>query len=249
MAAYLKLFYDFVETTSRLSYEEKGRLVEAMIIYARDGVETEAMVGNETFLFPVFKSQIDRDREAYESISEKRRTAGAKGGKAKAANASNCKQDKEEEKEEDKDKEYMSSSSDDSIGATTTTTTPYRKLVKYIGGMIPKVPMSGYTHVRTLLREDMDADTIRLAVDRAIAHGSDTWVYVDRILTEWSYAGVKTVEDANAYIAKREARSAEAKAKASAAPAAGGYQTHEYSDDHFGDSFFFNLQPENTGHD
>ena len=109
--SYIKLFLSWAETTSELTDAEKGRLVDAMIAYARG--DPYQMPGNERFVFPVFKSQIDRDSAAYEEICDKRKQAGAKGGRQKQANASNCYQEQakpskasqEEEEEEEKEKE------------------------------------------------------------------------------------------------------------------------------------------------
>ena len=109
--SYIKLFLSWAETTSELTDAEKGRLVDAMIAYARG--DPYQMPGNERFVFPVFKSQIDRDSAAYEEICDKRKQAGAKGGRQKQANASICYQEQakpskasqEEEKEEEKEEE------------------------------------------------------------------------------------------------------------------------------------------------
>lgn len=118
--SYIKLFLSWAETTAELTDSEKGSLVDAMIAYARG--DPYRLTGNERFVFPVFKSQIDRDAAAYEDVCEKRKLAGSKGGMQKAANAINCYQkqatfskssqeedkdkDKEKGKEEDKEKGY-----------------------------------------------------------------------------------------------------------------------------------------------
>ena len=114
---YLKVYYDFNEGTATLSDAERGRLIVALVEYARSG-EIIELSGAERHLFPLFKAQIDRDGDRYDEISEKRSQSGKKGGrppKAKKANAfsekqmkaneSKKSQDKEKDKEEDKDKE------------------------------------------------------------------------------------------------------------------------------------------------
>ena len=109
--SYVMLFFDWLEKTSELTHEEKGRLIDAIMAYASG--QPYELPGNERFLFPVFRAQIDRDAAAYNSISEKRKQAGAKGGKQRQANASICLRDvantskssEEEEKEEEKEKE------------------------------------------------------------------------------------------------------------------------------------------------
>ena len=103
---YIKVFFDWDEATSELTPEEKGRLIDALIAYAQG--KPYSVEGNERFVFPGLRLQIDRDAAAYEEISEKRKQAGAKGGKQRAANqafASNCKQDKDQDKDQDQDED------------------------------------------------------------------------------------------------------------------------------------------------
>jgi hypothetical protein len=66
MRSHLKVYFDFEIKAKELTEEEKGRLLLAMLRYAKDGTEPE-MIGNERFLFPVFKEQIDEDIKAYET--------------------------------------------------------------------------------------------------------------------------------------------------------------------------------------
>lgn len=88
MAVYIKAFFDWVEQTAALSDAERGRLFEAILEYGRTG-EVPELGGNERFLFPVFKAQLDRE----EGTSNLRSKSGAKGGKVKQKPA---KEDSEE---------------------------------------------------------------------------------------------------------------------------------------------------------
>lgn len=67
---YLKVYYDWAEVTTTLSDAEKGRLISAMVAYAKEKKLLE-LSGTERHLFPMFKAQIDRDRDDYQEISEK----------------------------------------------------------------------------------------------------------------------------------------------------------------------------------
>lgn len=78
MAVYIKAFFDWVEQTAALSDAERGRLFVAILEYGRTG-EVPELEGNERFLFPVFKAQLDRE----EGTSTLRSKSGAKGGKVK----------------------------------------------------------------------------------------------------------------------------------------------------------------------
>ena len=98
---YIKAYYDWLDIMDALSDGERGRLITAVLKYARSGIEPD-LHGSERFVFPSIRAQIDRDAQSYSNLSEKRREFGSRGGVAKASKSY---QDKEEEKEKDKDKE------------------------------------------------------------------------------------------------------------------------------------------------
>lgn len=86
---YIKLFYEWIDSTCTLADDEKGRLIDAMVLFARDGVEVD-LPGNERFVFPMFRLQLERDRDSY--------------ARSREENARSRKE-KEEEKEEDEEQE------------------------------------------------------------------------------------------------------------------------------------------------
>ena len=87
---YVPVFWDWIEVTGELNDQEKGRLIDAMVMYSRGGDWQERIKGNERYLFPAFQQQINRARK----LSDKRSDAGATGGKQNQANASKQKQTK-----------------------------------------------------------------------------------------------------------------------------------------------------------
>lgn len=76
---YLKIWTSFLDLISTLEYDEIGRLFEMMLIYAESGKEPEVIDGNERFLWPVAKQQIDLTAEKNEIL----RQNGMKGGRPK----------------------------------------------------------------------------------------------------------------------------------------------------------------------
>ncbi len=62
--SYLKVYFDFDERTDELNDSEKARLLLALYRYAKTG-EKPVLTGNERFLFPTFKGEIDRDIAVY----------------------------------------------------------------------------------------------------------------------------------------------------------------------------------------
>lgn len=91
---YIKLFIDYLDAIEPLGDAERGRLFTSLLTYARTG-EVPQLGGNERFLFPMMRAQIDRDNAAMAGLSEARSEAGRKGAEAKQANATLAKQNKQ----------------------------------------------------------------------------------------------------------------------------------------------------------
>ena len=66
---YLKLFTNFLLDMEPLSFDERGRLITAMLQYAEDRTEPD-LTGNERFLWGTAKKQIDGQIEAYTNQCE-----------------------------------------------------------------------------------------------------------------------------------------------------------------------------------
>lgn len=103
--AYFNAYHSFLKAIGPLNDAERGRLFTALLAYSASGEETE-LPGNERFLFPTMKEQIDRDRARYEARCEQNRRNGAMGGAKRKANAPQTPpKEKEKEKEKEKAKE------------------------------------------------------------------------------------------------------------------------------------------------
>lgn len=76
---YLKVWTNFLELIHTLEYDEIGRLFEMMLVYAESGKEPADFDGNERFLWPVARQQIDLAAEKNEIL----RQNGMKGGRPK----------------------------------------------------------------------------------------------------------------------------------------------------------------------
>ena len=108
---YVCLYVSYLESLAPFSDEEIGRMVRAMLIYTATG-ETPLFDGNERFIWPTIKAQIDRDEAAYQERCEKNRANGAKGGRPKNQSvitktewfSEEPKKAKEKEKEKEKEK-------------------------------------------------------------------------------------------------------------------------------------------------
>lgn len=114
---YIKLFVDYLDAIEPLGDAERGRLFTSLLEYARSG-EAPQLGGNERFLFPMMRAQIDRDNAAMTVLSETRSRAGKSGAEAKQANAEFAKQNKQmpnlpskssydKDKDKEKEKDYI----------------------------------------------------------------------------------------------------------------------------------------------
>lgn len=118
---YIKVFVDYLDAIELLGDAERGRLFTALLEYGRTGVAPQ-LGGNERFLFPMMRAQIDRDKASLEAESSTYSEAGKKGAKARwqghkkdslDSQAKPChKKDgqdgKDKEEDKDKDKEDIS---------------------------------------------------------------------------------------------------------------------------------------------
>lgn len=61
---YFNAYHSYLKSIELLNDAERGRLFTALLIYSSTGTEPE-LRGNERFIFPTMKEQIDRDEKRY----------------------------------------------------------------------------------------------------------------------------------------------------------------------------------------
>lgn len=82
---------DSLDILDKLSDEQAGKLFKAIKFFQKEN-SIPKLEFTLDLVFTPFLNQFLRDEENYKIICERRREAGAKGGKQKLANASKCKQ-------------------------------------------------------------------------------------------------------------------------------------------------------------
>ena len=93
--AYFRLFFDqYIPLVESLTDAERGRLLWGMMRYARDGSEPDFR-GNERYVWPFVREDIDRDKIAYIRKCTANAENGRKGGLKKQENLANASQAKE----------------------------------------------------------------------------------------------------------------------------------------------------------
>lgn len=79
---YFQAYHSYLQSLEPLNDAECGRLFRALLTYSATGT-FEELRGNERFIFPTMRAQIDRDIQRYEKQSQKNAENGKKGGRPK----------------------------------------------------------------------------------------------------------------------------------------------------------------------
>lgn len=74
---YFCAYHSYLENMELLNSEERGRLFTALLEYSKDGTLIP-LTGNERFVFPGIRSQIDRDKEQWKKTDEQQASYGRK---------------------------------------------------------------------------------------------------------------------------------------------------------------------------
>ena len=186
--SYIPIFLDWTEVTEGLNDQEKGRLIDAMVLYARGGDWAEKLKGAERILFPAFRAQIDRSGD----ISAKRKAAGSIGGSSNKANGSKIKQTEANVSKTSKPKQTEAKKKnnnkeeevkEEESAATTTTAAAlsdeqvdeYRQMQDTLFEKAEQIGLS------------LSSDIMQKLIDAAADYGQDRVLYA---LTEASECGV-----------------------------------------------------------
>ena len=84
------LYHEILEQLEDFTNEQFGAVIRAIIEYDKNGTIPTFEDKSILIAFKVLKPNIDRNKDKYEEICEKRRLAGSLGGKQKAENVANA---------------------------------------------------------------------------------------------------------------------------------------------------------------
>ena len=223
---YFCAYHSYLENMELLNWEERGRLFTALLEYSKDGTLIP-LTGNERFVFPGIRSQIDRDKAQWEQIDNVKTANGRKGGRPKKAETEKAngldenlkhqqvisvskkslEKEKKKDKEKDKDKDNISSS-------TATAESDISACVQAYEQNIGPIARAAFDDISRQLA-DLPADLICEAIGEAALNNKRSWNYVKAILKRCREQNILSVD---AYRAEKENHAAAAAARA--APAA-----------------------------
>lgn len=223
---YFCAYHSYLENMELLNSEERGRLFTALLEYSKDGTLIP-LTGNERFVFPGIRSQIDRDKAQWEQIDNVKTANGRKGGRPKKAETEKAngldenlknqqvisvsKKSLEKEKKKDKDKEK---DKDNISSSTATAENDISACVQAYEQNIGPIARAAFDDISRQLT-DLPADLICEAIGEAALNNKRSWNYVKAILKRCREQNILSVD---AYRAEKENHAAAAAARA--APAA-----------------------------
>ena len=219
---YFCAYHSYLENMELLNWEERGRLFTALLEYSKDGTLIP-LTGNERFVFPGIRSQIDRDKAQWEQIDNVKTANGRKGGRPKKAETEKAngldenlknqqvisvskkslEKEKKKDKEKDKDKDNISSS-------TATAESDISACVQAYEQNIGPIARAAFDDISRQLA-DLPADLICEAIGEAALNNKRSWNYVKAILKRCREQNILSVD---AYRAEKENHAAAAAARA-----------------------------------
>lgn len=188
---YVCLYHSYLDAIQALGDAERGRLLTAMLEYSITGAAPQ-LGGNERYIFPMVKAQIDRDREKYEEKcrknAEKGRLGGRppKAGKAVAFSKSPKSQGKGKGEGKGKGKEeaaYAANAREAALGA----------VLSHYQDCITPTPPSTVAQLLIAYTDELGPDVVTHAIDEAVNQRKLTWSYIQAILQRYSREGLDTL--------------------------------------------------------
>lgn len=198
---YVAAYYSYLDFMAELSDAECGRLFKACLTYGKTGAEPE-LRGNERFVWPGIKSQIDRDAEKYKARCEQNRN-----NRQRTSTNDNerqrpsTKQTKEKAKEKAKGKakgKERSPGGDSSAPARADTAAAY-----YLDRVNPMASQASLEELAGF-ESAMGTAVCQRAIDVALDERKASWSYIRAILRDKQAKGVRSLADWDALEAKRE---------------------------------------------
>lgn len=226
---YTPIWDDWLKVTQELNDQEKGRLIDAIVVYDLGGDWQERIKGNERYVFPGYQSRIDRYKEA-------------NAGKMKDKDSESEKTEKTKKPESVKknknsgipnvyvyDKDYINNNViahvQESTFGEVTVDPLIVKAQQELNGLTD-------THYQELndYREALTDDVVSYAIDNAVGNGVRNWAYVRAILQGYMKDGIRSVGDAKSRDENRREQKAHPVKKPTKAVSAQQYTQRDYND-------------------
>ncbi len=206
------LYCDLKPQIDLLSYEDKGRLLEAIFDHECGG-EVKQLPPMAQIVFKGMEAQLTRDRQRYEETCSKRAEAGKKGGlkssqkrskmKQKEANEADIDKEKEKEKEKEKDIEKDIEIDKDNDNDIDKETDPFAETRVVCNKMFFKAfgvrPSQMEEELLLSLYATVDEDIIEYAFEQAVFKNNKNLSYVLGVIKNLRSLGINNMGDMYEY--------------------------------------------------
>lgn len=197
---YICLYHSYLDAIQALGDAERGRLLTAMLEYSITG-EAPQLGGNERFIFPLIKAQIDRDRERYEETCRKNSEKGRLGGRPKKAEKPAAFSESQESQGEGKGKEKGKGEEKGKDNAATAANAREAELGRVLSrymDCIDPTPPSTVSQLLIGYTDTLSADVVLHAIDIADAEAKRSWNYIQAILQRYARSRLDTMDKVTA---------------------------------------------------
>lgn len=196
---YVKLWLSYESYFEAFSDVEVGRLVRAMMKY-RASREEPKFNGNERFIWPAIRRDIDESLQAQESTSAARSEAGKQGGRPKAKKANAFGESKKSYGQGQGQGQGHKETSPDGDAKKSALATV---MDCYLGKVNPNASPDSLDELKGYV-EQMGADCCIRAINIALDEKKTNWSYIRGILRSKLSQGVRCIADWDALNEKRE---------------------------------------------
>ena len=186
---YICLYHSYLDAIQALGDAERGRLLTAMIEYSISGAAPQ-LGGNERYIFPMVKAQIDRDREKYEEKCRANSEKGKLGGRPKKAEKAVA--FFESQKSQDKGK-GEGEGKEEAASAANAREAALSSVLSHYQDCITPTPPSTVAQLLIAYTDELGADVVIHAIDEAVNQRKLTWSYIQAILQRYSREGLNTL--------------------------------------------------------
>lgn len=201
---YICLYHSYLDAIQALGDAERGRLLTAMLEYSISGAAPQ-LGGNERYIFPMVKAQIDRDREKYEEKCRANSEKGKLGGRPKKAEKAAA--FFESQKSQDKGKgEGKGKGKEEAASAANAREAALSSVLSHYQDCITPTPPSTVAQLLIAYTDELGPDVVIHAIDEAVNQRKLTWGYIQAILQRYSRERLNTLAKVEADEAERRKR-------------------------------------------
>lgn len=190
---YVKLWVSYESYFEAFSDVEVGRLVRAMMKY-RASREEPKFNGNERFIWPAIRRDIDESLEAQESISAARSEAGKQGGRPKAKKA-NAFEESKKSHGQGQGQGHGHGQGQGQDNSARARDPAAAEVIDAYRNRINATPSPSSMQELMSYVDQMGPACCIKAIDAAVDAGGKSWTYVRAILQSRLSQGVKSLED------------------------------------------------------